>query len=220
MRIPKLLFLFFLIALVIVSPVDAEEAGAPVSIQPQYYKDLKYPEMADFENEKTAGKINAIFRKYIESSYEELKETEEQAKQNEVKAEYQTDFEVKFNHYPRLSLVTKNYMFAGGAHGRTRVESFNFDLRKGKRIYLTDILKEENQLKEVEGYVWKYAIERPDIFYPDLKKEDVQLTKDTAFYFTEDGITLIFQQYEIAPYVSGNQEIDISEKIYKQQMLK
>lgn len=220
MKISKLLFLFFLIPLIYVLPAQAKDGEASVSIKPQYYKELKYPEIVVFQDEKLSEKISSIFKQYIENSDEERKETEEQAVQNNIQSEYQTDYEVKFNHYPKLSVVTSNYMFAGGAHGRTKVESFNFDVKEGKRMYLTDILEEENQLNAVERYVWEYAIERSNVFYPDLKKEDVQLTKDTAFYFTDDGITLIFQQYEIAPYAAGNQEIQIQEEIFKQQLLK
>ncbi len=100
--------------------------------------------------------------------------------------------------------------------GRTVIpQSFNYDIEEGKRVYLTDILTTDEQIKAVRDYVWEYAIERPDVFYPDLKKEDIKLTKDTAYYFTDEGITLVFQQYEIAPYVSGNQEIHTPTDVYK-----
>lgn len=105
-------------------------------------------------------------------------------------------------------------MYTGGAHGNTVIKSFNYNTDDGSRLYLTDILVDEDQIKSVQNYVWEYAIERPEIFYPDLKKEDVVLSKDTAFYFNDSGITLVFQQYEIAPYVSGNPEIIIAESLY------
>lgn len=216
------IFLLWL-SIVVVIPIQAQEMQRTITVNSTLYKDLaelKYPVISGMEEDKVKKKINTIFKQYIESSYEEWKENKKQAEEHDFRSDYQTDYEVKYNTYPKLSVLTSNYIYSGGAHGNTTVESFNFDLEKGKRIYLTSILTEEEQLKAVQHYVWEYAIERPDVFYPDLKKEDIQLSDNTAFYFTDNGITLVFQQYEIAPYVSGNQEITIPQEIYNEKILK
>ncbi len=184
----------------------------------ELYKDMEqlpFPSVSEVKNNEMEEKINKDFHKYIEDSYQELKENEKQAEKYGFKEDYQTEYKVKNNSFPRLSILTSNYIFSGGAHGNTVVQSFNYDVDKEKRVYLTDILSTEEQIKAVQNYVWEYAIERPDIFYPDLQKEDIKLTKDTAFFFTDDGVTLVFQQYEIAPYVSGNQEINIPATVYE-----
>ncbi|MGN8644574.1 DUF3298 and DUF4163 domain-containing protein [Gracilibacillus sp. HCP3S3_G5_1] len=212
----KKLFLFFLLFTMMTPMVLANSQTALVT--DELYKDmeaLKYPKVSELEKTEMEDKINKTFEKYIKASYKELKENEKQGEKYDFQAEYQTDYQVKYNQSPKLSILTSNYIFSGGAHGNTTVESFNFDIDEGSRIYLTNVLTDEEQIKAVRDYVWEYAIERPDIFYPDLKKEDINLTKDTAFYFTDDGITLVFQQYEIAPYVAGNQEIHIPQEIYK-----
>jgi hypothetical protein len=196
----------------------AETAKQTATVTEHLYKDnqnLKYPQVSDVENKKMEEKINRDFDKYIKEAYKAYKETQKQAEKYGFEGEYLTTYEVKYNKSPRLSILTSDYMFSGGAHGNTVVQSFNYDVEEGKRVYLTDILTTEEQLKKVQNYVWEYAIEKPDIFYPDLKKEDIQLTKDTAFYFTDEGIVLVFQQYEIAPYVSGNQEIAIPKEIFE-----
>ncbi|MGP4041139.1 DUF3298 and DUF4163 domain-containing protein [Gracilibacillus sp. D59] len=211
----KKLCLFLLIFTMMTSTAFANSQTALVT--DELYKDmeaLKYPQVSEMEKPEMEDKINKTFQKYIKESYKELKENEKQAEKYDFQAEYQTDYEVKYNKSPKLSILTSNYIFSGGAHGNTTVESFNFDVDKGKRVYLTNILTEKEQIEAVRDYVWEYATDRPDIFYPDLKKEDIKLTKDTAFYFTDDGITLVFQQYEIAPYVAGNQEIHIPAEVY------
>ncbi|MFC4403276.1 DUF3298 and DUF4163 domain-containing protein [Gracilibacillus xinjiangensis] len=198
--------------------VAAEAAKQTATVTEHLYKDkenLKYPQVSNVDNEKMEEKINRDFDKYIKEAYKAYKENLKQAEKYGFEGEYLTTYEVKYNKNPRLSIITSDYMFSGGAHGNTVVQSFNYDIEAGKRVYLTDILTTEEQLKKVQNYVWEYAIERPDIFYPDLKKEDIQLTKDTAFYFTDEGIVLVFQQYEIAPYVSGNQEIAIPKEVYE-----
>ncbi|WP_208590207.1 DUF3298 and DUF4163 domain-containing protein [Gracilibacillus suaedae] len=212
----KKLCLCLLFFMMITSTVFAN--GQTALVTDEIYKDiesLKYPQVSETEKPGMEDKINKAFQKYIKESYKELKENEQQAEKYDFHAEYQTDYEVKYNQSPKLSILTSNYIYSGGAHGNTTVESFNFDIDKGKRVYLTNILTEKEQIEAVSDYVWEYATERPDIFYPDLKKEDIKLTKDTAFYFTDDGITLVFQQYEIAPYVAGNQEIHVPAEVYE-----
>ncbi|SES26133.1 Protein of unknown function [Gracilibacillus ureilyticus] len=200
----------------VLSAAEAQKQTATVTEQLFKNKEnLKYPQVSDVGKEKMEEKINRDFDKYIKEAYKADKANQKQAEKYGFEGEYLTTYDVKYNKSPRLSILTSDYMFSGGAHGNTVVQSFNYDVEKGKRIYLTDILTTEDQMKKVQNYVWEYAIERPDIFYPDLKKEDIQLTKETAFYFTDDGIVLVFQQYEIAPYVSGNQEITIPKEVYE-----
>lgn len=208
---------FIFLFVTIGSLMAKEQTVEPVIVSEHLYKDqskLKYPQVDRLSSKKAKEKINKVFQAYIEKSAEEWEDIQKDAEKNNDKADYQTGFEVKYNQAPYLSIITSNYMYTGGAHGNTVIKSFNYNTDDGSRLYLTDILVDDDQIKSVQNYVWEYAIERPEIFYPDLKKEDVVLSKDTAFYFNDSGITLVFQQYEIAPYVSGNPEIIIAESLY------
>ncbi|GAE94268.1 hypothetical protein JCM21714_3408 [Gracilibacillus boraciitolerans JCM 21714] len=217
MKKMRTFIVFVCVYFTVASTVYAAESQTAL-VTDELYKDmeqLKYPKVSEVNNREMEVTINKNFHEYIKASYQELKENKKQANQHGFQADYQTAYEVKYNTTPRLSILTSNYIFSGGAHGNTIVQSLNYDIEAEKRVYLTDILTTEKQIKAVRDYVWEYAIERPDIFYPDLKKEDIKLTKDTAFYFVDDGIILVFQQYEIAPYVSGNQEIHIPAEVYE-----
>ncbi|MDX8045815.1 DUF3298 and DUF4163 domain-containing protein [Gracilibacillus sp. S3-1-1] len=212
----KRTIVLFILCMMIAFPVFADNQAALVT--DEIYKDieaLKYPYVSEIEKEKVADKINQTFEMYIEKAYLAYEENVQLGEKLDFPAEYMTDYQLKYNKNPYLSILTSNYIYSGGAHGNTFIESFNFNVKDGKRIYLTNILKEKEQIEVVRDHVWEYATERPDIFYPDLKKEDIHLTKDTAFYFTDEGITLVFQQYEIAPYVSGNQEIEVPSELYE-----
>jgi hypothetical protein len=161
------------------------------------------------------SEINNDFTNYIKKSYKAYKDNLEAAKKYGYEPQYQSDFDVKYNKNNKLSILTSDYIFTGGAHGNTVVQSFNYDLLKKKRVKLDDILTNQQKFAKVTDYVYQYAKSRPNIFYPDLKKEDVKINKNTAFFFTDDGIALVFQQYDIAPYVSGNQVIVIPSSVYK-----
>ncbi|MFP7493153.1 DUF3298 and DUF4163 domain-containing protein [Terribacillus saccharophilus] len=188
-----------------------------VIVESEYYdgvEELKYPQVKHAGTPKITRMINQDFRAYIEKAAAARKENIEAGKKYHFDPDFQTEFDVKYNNDRKLSILMSSYIFTGGAHGSTSVESFNYDLKARERVFLTDILKTPSQLQKVQHYVFTYAKARPEIFYPDLKKEDIHLNKETAFFFTEDGIALVFQQYDIAPYVSGNQVINIPRKIY------
>ncbi|MGG3571621.1 DUF3298 and DUF4163 domain-containing protein [Bacillus gobiensis] len=189
-----------------------------VIVDTKYYKDikeLKYPQVRIVGNPSFERKINNDFTNYIKKSYKAYKDNLEAAKKYGYEPQYQSDFDVKYNKNNKLSILTSDYIFTGGAHGNTVVQSFNYDLLKKNRVKLDDILTNQQKFAKVTDYVYQYAKARPNIFYPDLKKEDVKINKNTAFFFTDDGIALVFQQYDIAPYVSGNQVIVIPSSVYK-----
>lgn len=216
MKKVMIMLVFVLAFSVFIQPVQALPTKN-VIVETEYYNDideLKYPQVRHAGTPKVTRMINDDFKAYIEKAAEARQENIEAGKKYDYVPDYQTDFEVKYNSDNLLSILMSSYIFTGGAHGSTAVESFNYDLKDKKRIYLTDILQTPSQLKKVQHYVFTYAKARPEIFYPDLKKEDIHLNENTAFFFTDDGIALVFQQYDIAPYVSGNQVIKIPEKIY------
>ena len=197
-------------------PVQAQPKKN-VIVETEYYdgiEELKYPQVKHAGTPKLTRLINKDFKAYIEKAAAARKENIEAGKKYNYDPDFQTDFEVKYNTDRKLSILMSSYIFTGGAHGSTAVESYNYDLKEKKRVYLTDILQTPSQVKKVQHYVFTYAKARPEIFYPDLKKEDIHLNENTAFFFTDEGIALVFQQYDIAPYVSGNQVIKIPKKIY------
>ncbi|WP_448804260.1 hypothetical protein [Bacillus licheniformis] len=54
-------------------------------------------------------------------------------------------------------------------------------------------------MDKTNTYSYNYIQKHSDIFLPDVKKKDIVLGKNTAFYYTNDGIAIVFQQYDDAP---------------------
>ncbi|MGX1079054.1 hypothetical protein RKD51_000191 [Bacillus sp. SLBN-57] len=48
-----------------------------------------------------------------------------------------------------------------------------------------------------------------------MKKKDIVLGKNTAFYYTNDGIAIVFQQYDVAPYAAGNPVVAVPKTVYQ-----
>lgn len=110
---------------------------------------------------------------------------------------------ITLNELCLLCFYFDNYSYYGGAHGMTVRESYNFDLRKGKKLKLSDIVKIDPKVyilpkleEEIEKNKTKYeGVYSKDALYKYFNKEN--------FYLTNNGLTIYYGLYEIAPYASG-----------------
>ena len=109
-----------------------------------------------------------------------------------------------------LSFVQQNYDYMGGAHGMPYWISHSFDLQSGEELTLADIISEDDA--EVKGLVTQYFSkmynENPDMYWENaVDYVFEQITLDSPFYLTGDGIAFYFGPYELASYAAGFQEI-------------
>ncbi|MFT0801885.1 DUF3298 and DUF4163 domain-containing protein [Bacillus swezeyi] len=178
-------------------------------------KELKYPQVKNLSSKSLQNKINNDFKRYIEQSYQDYLKNKKGGEQHGYQTAYQTSFEVKYLNDKKLSIQTANYVYSGGAHGNTAVRSFNYDLKAKKRVYLTDVLNKKSKVEKTRNYIYDYIRKHQDIFFPDVKKKDIVLGKNTAFYFTKDGIAIVFQQYDVAPYAAGNPVVHVPKLVFQ-----
>ena len=130
---------------------------------------------------------------------------------------------ILFNTGNILTYIVNNYQYTGGAHGMTYNTAYVIDLEKmealsyddlfipGSETALSSLLKQklildkkaknEKGLKEI-GY------------YPEA------IIPNNNFIVNDKGITFIFGQYEIGPYVLGITEITLPYKEIKKYLLK
>ena len=107
-----------------------------------------------------------------------------------------------------LSYVVEHHAFRGGAHGMTAVTAYNFDTKSGKEIQETDFFKNgyEEKLTKLLTARLPEAVGGPEnmemLFIQEVEPND-------NFYITEDGVTYIYNHYEIAPYAMGIIKITI-----------
>ena len=127
-----------------------------------------------------------------------------------------TSDHVKYNRNNKLSILFADYQFTGGAHGNTVITSYNFDLKSGKQLTLDDFLTSDREYEKVTNYALAYMKKHPEIFYSNPAEfTDFKVTEETNFYLSDKGIELIFQQYEVGPYVSGNPSVLIPASVFQ-----
>jgi len=114
-----------------------------------------------------------------------------------------------------VAVEVTSYIFTGGAHGSTNVSATLVDLRRGSSVEPSDVFKEgapwERTLVDLaRADLKKQFVERPgfdDALQPD--KFDKMLKESDRYLFKADALELIFNQYEVGPYVAGIYRVTI-----------
>ncbi|MGQ8968808.1 DUF3298 and DUF4163 domain-containing protein [Bacillus subtilis] len=217
MKAAGIAVLFFSVLAYAAPSLKAVQAKTPTVSTHTYkkIKELTYPQVHHIGNAAFEKKINQELKAYIEQSYQEYLKNKKAGEQQGFKTEYRTSFSVKYNAAGKLSIQTLNYIYSGGAHGLTSVQSFNYDLKAQKRVTLDQILSTKTKVSKTRDYLYSYIKKHDELFFPDVKKEDITLNKDTMFYFTANGIAIVFGQYDLGPYAAGIRDVQVPASIYQ-----
>ena len=98
-----------------------------------------------------------------------------------------------------ISLIQRFYQFTGGAHGMTLQIGHTIDRTSGRQLNLVDLfLNGANYAERMNQFVLEEGRARKLPMW-DFKG----IGEKSAFYLSDTGIVLFFQQYEIAPYSAG-----------------
>lgn len=138
----------------------------------------------------------------------------------EREPEYRADFfafsqevavEKTYRRGDLLEVLLSDYGYWGGAHGGMAYVNLHFDLKTGEFFDLFDLTDRPDELREelaqnLLGKIW--AQEESQYYYDDF--DQIVLAKEEYnVSFGEEGMTVIFEQYEIAPYVMGILEYEV-----------
>ena len=121
---------------------------------------------------------------------------------------FKMNFDILENNNNSLSILLNTDIYTGGAHPLNELRILTFNPASGKKIIFSDILKEEKLLKNL--IVQEFRRKR------NLSEAD-KLT-DEGFYSNEwplpnnfalltQGLYIVYNAYEIGPYVLGSTEM-------------
>ena len=107
------------------------------------------------------------------------------------------------------TFAIRYYSYTGGAHGLGGSEYLTIDMTTHKVLTLSDII-EQKKLPEVKELLWSFYTDSGRIKDEEAftKKTDFDVSKN--FYLAHDGIHFIYDEYEIASYAEGEQDLVIS----------
>jgi len=112
-----------------------------------------------------------------------------------------------------LCVTTDRCSYSGGAHPTAWRSCMSFDLSTGKAVPLTEMADDMAQLREtVARELLRQAAERqrgtsevdPIAYYDDYM-ETLEAWTERSVCFDDQGMTVIFGVYDIAPYAAGEQ---------------
>jgi hypothetical protein len=126
--------------------------------------------------------------------------------------QYDAGFNVWMNTKRFISLEGHYFVYNGGAHGNFGSDAYNIDLSTGNNLMLKDLFKSggvENlsvivQQKLEEDFLVDKLSEAG--FFED----EILLHDDQTFFVTDSTLAILFNPYEIAPYVMGEQLVEVS----------
>ena len=118
-----------------------------------------------------------------------------------------TEFTVTLNEDCALSLYADRYEYTGGAHGNTLRTSDTWDVPACAHIPLSGLcaLPAGCRAYVIQQVVHQIEAQITDgeYYFDDYRKNAALYFNPHSFYLMPEGLTVYYQQYEIAPYSSG-----------------
>ncbi len=191
-------------------------SGTKDSIKTMLNKFINDCSFKTFGNEKTYENLDFAADDIIQSFKDFKRHFPKSANKWFVSKETSIDY----NRNSIICLKVTETSFLGGAHPNTITNYYNFDLRNGRRISLTDIIKKDflKTLIKVAENVFRIN--------HNMKKDETY--KQAGFWFKNNGFWLpdnfaiensgllfYYNDYEIAPYYFGPTKVLVPYKEIK-----
>jgi hypothetical protein len=111
--------------------------------------------------------------------------------------EAQIDGEIMHQSPEIISMSITSYINTGGAQGNLNISFLNYDSKTGKRIKNLDLFKNIEGFKEVAKQYFENTVESKDGAF---ELNNFKLPENIGYI--DEGIILLYNAYEIAPYAS------------------
>ena len=155
-------------------------------------------------------KVNTIIKEYLDTSINNFKNIT----LDKTKTTYYLIINYKEYHYQNLiSYIFFSESFTGGAHPIHLIKSFIYNIDTNSFITINTLIKNNsNILKELSNYTYK-TLSNKKIFQNQvvnnmLKKGTLPTTDNFKnILFTDKGLIIYFERYQIAPYYYGDYNI-------------
>lgn len=190
-----------------------------------------YPLLYEAINEAAATRMSNSDKWADETASQAESDYEEAAKNGYSFYGPYNDYEevsVKRSDNVVLSVYDNNSNYTGGAHGMYGVSCDNYDVNSGKKLDISDVI--DSTKEELDEIIKKKVLEAADedIDFANIDEElanyQFNASNDAGsegsaspytWYFSYDGMHVVFNPYEIASYASGMQDIVIGYDEYQ-----
>jgi putative hemolysin len=172
-----------------------------------YSIEIMYPYVGAVEKGAVNIEVSNFVEKMVSSFKEEMKSPDAWQGENILKIFYEP-FEVNNDFVSIRFEISKD---TGGAHPFDFSQSFNYDLKNGKVISLSDLLSPGyiNNLSESSIQYLLKMNKESEFSDEESIKEGAGPEEEnySVFTFNKEAIVFYFDQEEVAPYSAGRQEV-------------
>ncbi|QJC53885.1 DUF3298 domain-containing protein [Paenibacillus albicereus] len=106
-----------------------------------------------------------------------------------------------------LSLKLNTYLYSGGAHGISRIDTYNIANGPQASPLTLETLYGEAYAERIDKEIKRQIQAHPELYFED---GFTGVKEDQPFYISGGKIRIVFQPYEIAPYATGAPEFPIA----------
>lgn len=204
--------IIFLILLFTACSIEKEK-GKEKEIEKLEYKgatnnyryNLVIPQISNVQSEDISY-FNLSLQENARLIIDELLESTEDLKQG-TPYEAEMSYEVKENSFGITSILLKIYIYTGGAHGNTTLETYNLLDKDLKLINFESFFNDNAQgyfeMKINDAIENKERVKNSNgeeiIFF---ENPEVNI-KNAVMYFEGEDVKFVFPLYDLAPYSSG-----------------
>ena len=183
-----------------------------------YVEYPQFPELPKAFNEKIKNTIVEAEEEFKKEALENEKMRNETRETSMPSAEYtfSTEWVPDQLNTDMVSFVIRAWYYTGGAHGGQTIYTFNYDLKKNKEIVLSELFPNSpDYLARISQYAindLKLSLEQSGGALPsmDMLQAGASPQEENFRLFTlgnQGTITFYFSQYQVAPYVYGEQSV-------------
>ncbi|MBP7222082.1 MAG: DUF3298 and DUF4163 domain-containing protein [Sedimentibacter sp.] len=183
---------------------------------------IKYPQIS-LNNKQAENIINAQIYMEVNNYKKYAKHLFKQAMQAYARSkttgypflgyEAYMEYFITYNENCFFSLYYDRYEFTGGAHGTTVRASDTWELCCGTCLSLYNFFRPDTDYKHLlinEIIRQAEAIQRrQNIYFDEYKSLIIKNFDKDSYYLSPEGITIYYQQYDIAPYSTGIVEFTV-----------
>jgi len=177
--------------------------------------DIEYPLVEGMKDAEKQASLNVAVKKTAEQLVCKGEAAKTASKGDNFSIRHK--YEVTFQSPDILSLKFTDWAYEGGAHSNSAIEGMIIDLESGKTLTIDDIFGRKN-IKEINQIIYDALAPKAEgIFRDEVESRKDSFIKDgkcqgCTLVMSKNGIIVIFQAYEVAPFADGNPEVLIPVK--------
>lgn len=184
-----------------------------------HYK-IQYPQFSGTYFQRMLRELSCVYKARAQAiqqgrvrelfclATQEMAALEPDTKQPVPRYDLSIVFDTTYNENCVVSMYFDQYEFTGGAHGSTTRCSDTWNMQRGCCMLLRDLFARSINYKAfiVENVNKQIAAQMQDAdagYFEDYARLTAKHFNERQFYLTPEGVAVYYQQYEIAPYVTG-----------------